>query len=43
MVGGHIRIHDSPPLIFHPEEAQAKDFQILHGRSHSRLPDIACR
>jgi uncharacterized protein (DUF2252 family) len=27
MVGGHIRIHDSPPLIFHPAEAQAKDFQ----------------
>jgi uncharacterized protein (DUF2252 family) len=27
MVGGQIRIHDSPPLIFHAEEAQAKDFQ----------------
>lgn len=27
MVSGHIRIHDNPPLIFHPEEARAKDFQ----------------
>jgi uncharacterized protein (DUF2252 family) len=27
MVGGQIRIHDSPPLIFHAEEAQAKNFQ----------------
>jgi uncharacterized protein (DUF2252 family) len=26
MVGGHIRIQDNPPLIFHPEEAKAKDF-----------------
>jgi uncharacterized protein (DUF2252 family) len=29
MVGGHIRIQDMPPLIFHPEEAQAKDFLSL--------------
>lgn len=27
MVGGHIRIHDTPPLIFHPEEARAENFQ----------------
>jgi uncharacterized protein (DUF2252 family) len=27
MVGGQIRIHDNPPLIFHPEEARTKDFQ----------------
>jgi uncharacterized protein (DUF2252 family) len=26
MVGGHIRIQDNPPLIFHPEDAKAKDF-----------------
>jgi uncharacterized protein (DUF2252 family) len=26
MVGGHIRIQDNPPLIFHPEDAHAKDF-----------------
>lgn len=29
MVGGHIRIKESPPLIFHPEEAQTKDFLAL--------------
>jgi uncharacterized protein (DUF2252 family) len=27
MVGGKVRIHDDPPLIFHPEIAQADDFQ----------------
>lgn len=27
MVGGHVRIHDTPPLIFHPEEARAENFQ----------------
>jgi len=27
MVGGHIRIHDNPPLIFHPEETRAEDFR----------------
>jgi len=26
MVGGHIRIQDTPPLIFHAEEARSKDF-----------------
>jgi uncharacterized protein (DUF2252 family) len=26
MVGGHIRIQDMPPLIFHPEEARERDF-----------------
>lgn len=29
MVGGQIRIQDSPPLIFHPDEAQARDFHDL--------------
>ncbi|MGH8507292.1 MAG: DUF2252 family protein [Gammaproteobacteria bacterium] len=33
MVGGRIRIRDNPPLIFHPEAAEAKDFQaIMEGR-----------
>jgi len=27
MVGGHIRIRDSSPLIFHPDEAHGSDFQ----------------
>jgi len=27
MVGGQVRIHDNPPLIFHPEEARAKGFR----------------
>jgi uncharacterized protein (DUF2252 family) len=26
MVSGHIHIRDAPPLIFHPEEARARDF-----------------
>jgi uncharacterized protein DUF2252 len=26
MVGGHIRIQDNPPLIFHPEDAHASEF-----------------
>lgn len=26
MVGGHIRIQDTPPLIFHPEETRSKNF-----------------
>jgi uncharacterized protein (DUF2252 family) len=26
MVGGHIRIQENPPLIFHPEETKARDF-----------------
>ncbi len=29
MVGGRIRIQDTPPLIFHPEDAQANDFHEL--------------
>ena len=29
MVGGRIRIRDNPPLIFHPEDAQANDFHEL--------------
>jgi uncharacterized protein (DUF2252 family) len=29
MVSGQIRIQDAPPLIFHPEEAQASDFREL--------------
>jgi uncharacterized protein (DUF2252 family) len=29
MVGGHIRIQDSPPLIFHPEGARERDFLPL--------------
>jgi uncharacterized protein (DUF2252 family) len=28
MVGGHIRIQENPPLIFHPENARGRDFQI---------------
>lgn len=27
LVNGQVRIHDNPPLIFHPDEARAKDFQ----------------
>ena len=27
MVGGQIHIHDTPPLIFHPEELRAPDFK----------------
>jgi len=29
MVSGHIRIHDSPPLIFHPEDSDAKEFRSM--------------
>ena len=29
MVGGHIRIQDAPPLIFHPEGADAKEFRTM--------------
>jgi uncharacterized protein (DUF2252 family) len=29
MVGGHIRIQDTPPLIFHPEGARERDFLPL--------------
>ncbi|MGH8583522.1 MAG: DUF2252 domain-containing protein [Gammaproteobacteria bacterium] len=35
MVGGRIRIQDNPPLIFHPEEAEAKDFQTLLEENHA--------
>ena len=38
MVGGHIRIQDNPPLIFHPEEAKARDFlpEIENGLAEYR-------
>lgn len=29
MVGGQIRIHDNPPLIFHPEDARDADFRSM--------------
>ena len=35
MVGGRIRIQDTPPLIFHPEDAQANDFHELLEESHA--------
>ena len=34
MVGGQIRIHDNPPLIFHPEEAHDADFRSLDRGEH---------
>jgi uncharacterized protein (DUF2252 family) len=29
MVGGHVSIRDTPPLIFHPDTSRAPDFQAL--------------
>ena len=34
MVGGHVRIHDAPPLIFHPPELSADE---LHARGEETL------
>ena len=43
MVGGHVHIKDTPPLIFHPEDARAPDFMAQLEAGDGRLPRDTAR